>query len=336
MENITTLNLPKLIASNIYCQIFGYIIKAEKPKIPKKLGKYLLDSVINKNDNVDNFQIGIYKNNKGKKVFVKIWNGEVKDFNYYSLKNEIEMYKILNAIVKRNKKNIPKMFKNYHIPALVEENETKNSLIMIREYVDGRPLSGFSINKKADTFFTLAGFLKFLGNKMTPDEKTQISQRTAFDYITIYPLLLTRAIIFHPKLTLSLLAAIPVFMKSFVFLLKNKKTVLVHRDLHFDNILISKNRNSLIDLQLCVFTEEIYELVMTLRHLWDEPKICFELLLRAQNNYKRKNFEALFRGLAVSSATHVLSNKVPPHLSADYYADYLKFATNTKLELRSK
>ena len=67
-----------------------------------------------------------------------------------------------------------------------------------------------------------------------------ISQRTPANYITLYPLLLIKSLINYPNRFRDLLLGALIFVQSIPVILSEKKLVLVHRDLHFMNIIISK------------------------------------------------------------------------------------------------
>lgn len=98
------------------------------------------------------------------------------------------------------------------------------------------------------------------------------------------------------------------------------------------NIIISKNRATLIDLQQCVYTEPLHELITTLRYWWKGWKndgfgklLLNEVVKRYSN---RTNFKKLFQGFSVNSVTHGLTGAGFSDKIIDGWIDYLKFAIN--------
>ena len=100
--------------------ILNKIIYKKTLSLPKNLAGYELIKKITKKDDVKNFWLGIYIK-KGKKYFIKIWQGKLKDLNYYSMLNE---YRICQKM-----KRVPKA-----IDLITEGDAT----VAIFEYLEGK------------------------------------------------------------------------------------------------------------------------------------------------------------------------------------------------------
>lgn len=326
------LSFPKLILATALAGTIGKFNKKEIHKFPPRIGEFRLVKDVEKIGSVAPFGLALYKNQKGDKAFAKMWKGKIKDFNYYTLQNEITMYKIFNKITKRIGKSMPKKFKQIYIPGLIKKIESANSMIVLLEFVPGQVSTSLSPQKKLQVYTKTAEFIKFLGSQMTEEEKETVSKRNSLHYILLYPVLLTKAILTHPRAAPLLIKGIPEFIKCIPPLFK-QKPVLVHRDLHFRNILVKKKHTFLIDLQLCVFTLPIYEMITTLRYRWEDKELRALLLSEIKRQYGHiKNFERLFRGLSINSLTHGLTNGDFKKEKINYWIDFLKFVLKPSIK----
>ena len=333
ITNSPSLNLPKLLLITLYSALAGIFVKETSNPLPNRIGSYEFKKNVEKIGTKAPFSLAVYQNSKGKKVFAKIWNGNIKDFNYYTFQNEITMYKILNKVTKRVGNSIPEKLKKMYIPILIKKVQKENSLIAISEFVPGTVAKKLPTKKKLQIYLKTTEFIKFLGNQMTDKEKSLVSQRNVSHYVFLYPLLLAKAIFTHPRAAGLLVRAMPYFVRAIPALLR-EPVVLVHRDLHFRNILVAKNRINLIDLQYCVFTQAIYELITTLRYRWNEDGFPRLLLREIKKQYSQSpEFEVLFKGLSINSLTHGLTDNNFTKAKIDNWIDFLKFISQPKLKL---
>lgn len=326
------LSFPTLILATTLASTIGKFDKKETHKFPTRIGEFCLIKTIEKIGSVAPFGLALYKNQKGNKAFAKIWTGKVKDFNYHTLQNEIAMYEIFNKIIRRTGNDMPKKFNRMSVPKLIKKVETANSMIILIEFVPGQVSTSLTAQRKLKLYVKTSEFIKFLGSQMTEGEKRFVSKRNVLHYVLLYPALLLKAIITYPHAAPLLIKGIPEFVKCIPTLSK-QRLVLVHRDLHFRNILISKKRIFLIDLQLCVFTLPIYEMITTLRYRWEDKELRALLLSEIKKEYGHiKNFERLFRGLSVNSLTHGLTNGEFKKEKIDYWIDFLKFVLKPSIK----
>lgn len=300
-------------------------------KLPVSVGNYSLVSNLDKTGTKKNFLLGIYENSKGQKAFAKMWTGNYKDFNYYSLKNEIQVTKILNSVIRKTRNILPESLKKMSMPKLISSQEKENYLIMLIEYIQGQEATNLASKRKIDVYFKTIEFVQFLGTKLTSKQKSYISKRTPFNYALLYPMLVVKAIISHPRALFYLLIGIPTFLQCLPALFKENKFVLSHRDLHFRNILITKNHDYVIDLQLCVLTHPIIDLTTTLRYRWKEDIFYTDFLKEIFRRYSMdSHFENLFKGFSVNSVTHGLTDTSFSKRQIDFWIDYLKYSIKLK------
>ena len=289
--------------------IFSLVLpKRPLPAFPKKVGDYYFVNTLKKSGPRKSYQLAIYKNSKGEKAIAKMRNTYIKGYHYISLLNEIIIYETLTNAMKRLKKRMPEKFKNISIPTLITWEEKDNHLLALLTFVNGKTAVFLSDKQKAKLYFTLIDFLHYLGDNLTIPETNTISKRYPWNMIALYPFLIMKALITYPSQAKEIIRSIPVFIKGIPVLVKNKEFKLVHRDLHFFNVLISGKNISLIDLQQCVFTQPIHEVITTLRYFWHEGSF-YKLLLKEliKRNKKSKNFSTLFSTLCINSVTHGLS-----------------------------
>lgn len=331
MKKQESLNLSRLIYVYLKSLILKPFEKKAITKLPQKVGKYELISSLKKIGTIKPFKLGIYKDAFGNKAVAKFWYGKYKDFNYYALNNELVLYQILTRVIKRLGNNIPAEYKNIKLPKIVLKNESKNQRVILVEYVDGDVSVGLTSQQKIKLYFKVVDFLNYLGTRLTQNERRSISKRNAKNYILLYPFLLVKALLTHPRATLPLLKGIPIFIKSIPILLTEDTNPLVHRDLHFRNILVNGKKIYLIDLQLCALTLKLHENITTLRYLWKEGDFYKYLLKEIDKRYsKNENFKKLFRGLAVNSGTHGLTGSEFTKGKIDLFIDFLNFGINFK------
>lgn len=327
--NQNSYNLFPLLISGLIFFLKKPFMKNNPIKFPKSIGEYEFESKITKINLWNSYLLGIYRNPKGGKAIFKMKDARIKDYSYYSLRNEIVLYEILNEVISRL--SLPKRFNDIYIPKKIDVVDDKNVLGILIEYVVGSTARKLSAHRKIQAYFKIVDFLNFLGDHITNDEKKRISKRGPLHYILIYPFLVIKAIFTYPRSAVYILSGIPLFLSAFFYMLQDRKITLIHRDIHFENILISNKKLILIDLEQCVLTDPLYEVVTTLRYCWKNNDDFYLLLLNRifQKYSYRKNFGLLFRGLIVNSATHGLTGNFPKEM-IDSWINFLKYGVAHK------
>ncbi len=331
MKNEQPLNLSRLIFSSILNLFFGFLNSNQKITFPDQIGEYKFIKQINitKRNSKGNkmFFYALYQNSKGQKAFAKIWSGRLKNLNYYTLRNETIIYMVLNRVVRRIGKSMPKQFEDIIIPQFIAKLETKNSLTLLTEFIESTQASKIKSKKQFEIYLKTVDFLNLLGERLSTKEKEQIAKRDAKAITLLYFPILSKAILIHPRALFSLLLGVPIFLQSIPALLKTNETTLNHRDLHLENIVVSKNKIAIMDLQFCLFSNPLYDRLITLRIHWTDKEFRQRLLEKIRNFYgTNKDSDILIRGLMVHSATLSLTESVYTKLFTKKFIDYLNFA----------
>ena len=156
MKKDQPLNLNRLIFASVISFPFSSINAKQETIFPDQIGEYKFTKRLRiaKRNSKGNkmFSYAIYRNSSGKKAFAKMWSGIVKDFNYYTLHNEAVLYQTLNKVIRKIGKSMPKKFNNINIPQVINKQESKNSLILLVEFVEGVQASKLRTEKQFEIF----------------------------------------------------------------------------------------------------------------------------------------------------------------------------------------
>ena len=308
------LNLSKLIFVNLL-DLFNFRVKKQN-YFPQKIGKFNFEKTL-KNP-TRGTTLGIYSYRK-QKVIVKTYQGSLKTFKYRILKNEVEVSKVLNQARQRLINKIPAELKDIKIPKTIFVKESTNKLYVGFDYINSVTLKSRPIKERLSTYFKVIKFLKFLGENMTANEKNKLSRREPLTLIKLYPLMVMKSSITHPATVAKLLKGIPIFYKM-SNLIKKLEVVLSHRDLHFENILVSKYGIYIIDLEFTLFGPEIFDEMTTLRHEWSDYKLRIMILKKMISKYRfYNNLPEILKVISIGIATHSLTaNNFPAGLKKNY------------------
>lgn len=330
MKNNKPYDLFKVLLVSAWAEMRGLFIKKPVPNFPRMIEDYAYFKPFVKKGPRMSYLLAIYQNQNGKKAIAKMKSAKIKGYHYFSLLNEINLFKILNSLIKRINRNIPSKFKNLYIPRLITSYEDKDTLLSLVEFVDGEVVDNYSAKEKIKLYIKITDFFNYLGNKLTAEERNQISVRKSFNYIALYPFLVIKAIITYPLSIKYVLRGMVTFLRYIPIIINDSKISLIHRDLHFKNILRGKNGYVLIDFQQMVFSEPLHELITTLRYFWSGKNGSeFGQLLMAEivkKNIKRKSFKELFQSYAINSVTHGLTGSGFPKGMILSWLDFLKFS----------
>ena len=326
--NKKPLSLNRLITASLLGSIFGG--KISKVGFPRTIDDYKFKKIFKTEKSVWTFSFALYENSVGKIAIAKMWNGRIKDFAYYTLENELTLYEILNKALDRLGESKRERLGGIRIPRLLGKKETKNTLLILSEFIKGKKADKLSSERSLEIYFKTLDFLDFLGNKLTVKEKSQIAHRDGYTLLLLYFPLLIKAILAHPYLSWPLIRGVPVFLASVPKIIKRNKKILTHRDLHLENIILTKTEVVLIDLQFCLFSDPIYDLISSLRSLWDNNALRLGII--RELGKRSKNDTLLIKGLMVHSATHGLTDKRFSEERINRYHAYLGFAIERKPE----
>lgn len=331
MENKGNLSIINLITAVIIGEIFGFRNKNIKAEFPNKIGSYKLKKIFKQSEiNSRTFIFALYTNKNGEKALAKMWRGSVKDLIYYTLLNEIAVYKALNKVLERLSESIPREFKDVRIPKYLGFMNGRKSLLILTEYIEGVSAEKSFNSDAFEIYNKCSEFLKFLGSKMTKEEKKGISKRTVLSIFLLYPLFLARAITVRPRLMNALIKGMPIVANSLPGFLEKRAISLGHRDLQLKNIIISKKKLYILDLQFCIFSYELYDLFMALRTRFSDKSYRNEIFREVRKEFPHREDKNWIKGLMVICATHSLSGNNLPRRIEKNSINFLKFAIGEK------
>lgn len=328
----TNYDLFTILTSSTIAGIKGKFLREDSVTFPQKLGAYTFVKHFRKIGPRKTYLLALYENKRGETAIAKMKSTKLKGDPYHSLHNEIIMYEVLNATVARLGNSMPKQFKDVYIPRLITSYEDDKILLSLVEFVEGKTAESMPAARKIPLYFLMVDYLRFIGTQFTKEERQKISTRTPNDYLFLLPLLTVKAMFTYPQAIPTILRSLPVFISCIGIMHRESKLGLVHRDLHFMNILQLKKGYALIDFQQCVYTEPIHELVTTLRYWWKGWKgEKFGQLLIAEivNRYgKTENFKKIFQAYAINSVIHGLTGDGFSDKIINGWISFLQFAIN--------
>ncbi len=301
-------NLLNIIILEFFDLLVKRFVKPQKFNAPKEIGSYKLKFKFKKQWKSDTGKLGIYESIDGKKAFGKTVNYKYKNASYIKLKNEIEIYKLIDKVISNLTKKNKSKFNSFRIPKFIHSSESKNSLSLLVEYVEGIRADNLSSDDKFNLYIKNIDFLDNLGSSMSNSQKNTFYKRTSINYVLLYPLLLIFALIRNFESRKELLRGAFIFIKNFNLLFLQNKLVLTHRDLHFKNIIVNEKENILIDFESAVFTVPYYDVVTTLRYEWNDLEFTKLLISTIEKeNILNNKFENYFKLLMIISSTHGLT-----------------------------
>ncbi|MBI2008655.1 phosphotransferase [Candidatus Amesbacteria bacterium] len=312
----------KIFLASLMAGLKQLFVSYPQPEFPKQLGDYHWVSNITKHGPKKSYPIALYHDHKGEKAFAKLSSSRIKGYHYHSLKNEINLYTALNSVIVRTK------YSQIKIPQLLKVAETSNHLLMLIEFIDGQTAESLSPRQKVKLYFQVTDSLGTLGNLMNTTEKSLVSKRSPLDIAFLHPLLLFRSIVNYPTRALDLIKCSLVFFRNFRDLKKTFSYRLVHRDLHFANVILKGKRTTLIDLQQCVFTDPIQEHVTLLRYFWKDGNFYKLFLKKLHALIPSHSDPHAFQALMSNSVIHGLTDKAFSAETIANWFDFLNYAVN--------
>lgn len=226
---------------------------------PKVIGKYRLVREIGKENPFRSYGLGQYQYKK-EKVFIKTWNGLVKDFEYFELVSEYLVSKALYSKF-RSQRYIK-------VPNAFSFVNNKDFFSIIYEFIDGKPLYSFSSKKQIEILCKLLFFLKRYRATSMSKEDWCISKRTLKHYILSFTFLCILTVLSDLKSFKVVIRGYIDSIKHIKFV-KNNSLKIAHRDLNLHNIIVKGKYIFLIDCARVIFTYEDYDIA----HISANPKL---------------------------------------------------------------
>ena len=231
-SHINGLKMPSIFNTlfGVFVIIFRKKTKNDLVTLPQQIGPYTLSSLIEKKDNSDKVAIGIYTSG-GKRFLIKRWSGDAKDISYYTLVNEY----VVNNILSRK---TPVKDSSIKFPKSVEYFEDAVSFSAVFEFIDGRLLSEYSLEKQAEVIEDVLNFFNKVSATLSIDEQKFFIRRSFAYYLLLLPVIIFLSIIMDIKNT-------KIILKTFYLILLSAKNVdgrtllLAHRDITPDNVMLT-------------------------------------------------------------------------------------------------
>ncbi len=271
-------------------------------ELPKLLiNKYKLISKISPGSPKP-FLVGLYEDKSGNKFVAKIWEGKIKDANYYNLLRESKVLRVLNAVQKRVKHG------KVRVPELANYLNQDNQLIVITKFAGGKRVNEIkSIKTQLEIYQKSREFLLQLSNSCTKAEMNTIGIKNGKDFLIQYPFILTKSLITYPNKWKELLKGglnVTIGLRAFF---TSHKCVFVHGDLHLSNILVSESQITILDFEQSTFSFPELETVTSLASRLN-PREIKEKLSESFTKSLEKNPRAGM--LAIICSTHDLIERV--------------------------
>ncbi len=300
---------------------------ASIPSFPRVVGDYTFIRRIKKIGPKHSYEIALYRDHAGRKIFAKMRSSRVHDYHYFSLKNEIRTYKVLTHVRKRVSLMLPSKYKKMVIPKFLAVHEDSETLIMFLEYRKGYPIANKPEKNRVSTFMLAAQYLTFLGDNMTPEERKIISTRTPEHMMMLLPFLTGKTLLHHREHFGRIAAAVHIIVSEYFAVRKTWDSAFIHRDLHFRNILSEKNDSIIIDFQQCVYADRLQEYVTILRYYWKSRPEAITIHNQLLQELKETpGFARRMRWLSLHSVIHGLTDPTFPKETTDRWVEFLDYA----------
>lgn len=229
---------------------------------PETLFESSLERILTEPTDAKPVALALYRTQTGQKFFVKAWCGSKDDFYKLSLEQEAMFYTALDGA----ELSLPDEGLTLAVPKLVTYRAENNVLVLTRKYVSAPVLSSVqnSAERNRVLWTVLANFKQF-GSVVSPEHFQQFPVLRSWVAVLSFPLfvlanmrsshgykgLVVRAIVQYAQLTFKVLPHI----------FQTSNHVLVHRDLHVENILFDGQRVEVIDIGECVVASPVVEYV---------------------------------------------------------------------------
>ena len=267
------LSLIKLLQSQLHLSKKG---EAGHFQFPKEIkGFYFVQEIVKKKLPRP-YEFAVYKNKSGKKAIAKAWIGKQKNFDYYSLLNEKNVYKELNNISKTKRVKIPENYKKIYIPKLIDFIQDNNKLMLLIEMVNYSRIDMLPIKRKIEIYETLISYFNFIGKVLIKKKNISLTRRSIYSFIFLFPFITIKAMVRYPKLVPILAKGFTHFMLLSYKLFKERDLTFIHKSLQVSNILSDGKKINIVDLQLSLISHPILELAQLIIFSWYDKRFVKE------------------------------------------------------------
>ena len=291
--------------------------------LPKIIDNYNLIDTIYRPKGDNQYQFGIYENEKKEKAILKMWDGDKKDGDWFWLDNEIKTYEGLDELFKLNKKLINEKFPRIKLPDFIKRVETDNGLGLFMEMIEGSALNKEKTMKEVVLKFEQAiKYFQYLGVLIARSRlEDKFVKRNNLHTFLIFMYMILRASFLYPKLIPRFTLALLLFLFNFSSLLKTRDMAFVHRDLTYTNVYsLNDSRIGVIDFELAVLTNPIYEITQSVTSSWHLEGFWQEFykLDIMQSILKDAHKFRVYKALTIFTGIHRLATSPKKEFSSHY------------------
>ncbi len=209
------------------------------------------------------FKYALYTKGRDQ-VFVKLWQSPWKNFDYYSLQNEISIYKQLQV---GGQKDFTLNADTFTVPKYIGSVEDPRYVALIIEYVQAVSIKNNSPAAFVYTVPAIHAYIHYLSSKVQPVSTLSITKIRI--HFLIYVLI---SLLRYPMYIRSFIRIIAIYVKSFRVNGNMHDLTLLHRSIEEQNMLRSDKKIYVYDFQLMVRAHPYLEHIQSLYFGWDNPK----------------------------------------------------------------
>lgn len=234
------------------------------------------------------FKFALYKNDRGKEVFCKVWFGKRKNIGYLWLKNEIAVYKYLSDVKAKSDIKTPKYYGEF---------EDGHMLMLFIENIKGRNVWHLSNKERIQVFEKVVNYFKNIKIENIPQKHDIITIKPFFQITGLFFLMLI-SFFKYKSLRAYLMLYLVLYIKYYLQILRDDESCLIHRDI-IKNIFKKGNEYFITDFQVTLFTNPLLEISNLSLGLYPKKNLYqsfakSDLYLKNTANVDKHNLYKLF------------------------------------------
>lgn len=242
--------------------------------------------------------IGLFEDDKGRKVIVKELFYRFHNLKYHQIINEITVLRLLAELGSRVGGITVKF------PRLIDWSDDGRKFFEIREYIVGSPLKGYDKDFAVDIIKQCLEGLKKISGSISRVGEKKLSKRSPRFLRWVFPAYFIQAVLRDLKNIRRYIYFFILFYKLDFSSSSSETLVLAHRDMHSLNIIVQNGKGGIIDFEVSALAEPETDLAIVARYFAKElgvdrvKKIINDLI---NNEAGRRNFLRLTIFYAIQS-----------------------------------